>query len=123
MEIDRPSPERIEELVAQVEYQGGGDYVRMCQPRRVMIPPHQLPRSEEAAEDPKPRATVPAAAQAIETCSCGQAAKVEISYRRPGRGAGTYTACAVCDAVHRQPRFDGDPNSVDRPVPGTEEAA
>lgn len=119
METDRPSPERIEELVAQVEYQGGGDFVRMCQPARSTIQAHPVPASDEADSSDVRTAT----SQVIETCSCGQAARVEITYRRPGKGDGSYSACAICDAVHRQPRFDGDPNSVRREVPGTEEPA
>lgn len=107
VDIRPPDQDRIEELVAQNEYQGGGDFVRVCRPRQTTIPAHLTNRSQEALDDPKPRETVEPKAQIIQTCSCGQAAVMEIAYRQPSGRKATYKACAVCDALERQPRFDG----------------
>lgn len=104
---ETPDPDRVEELVAQAEYQGGGDYVRLCQGREVTI--HAKYGVHPSDEAPETGATRYAQTQVIQTCSCGQAAKLEIAYIRPDGKPGTYTACAVCDAVHHHPRFSDGP--------------
>lgn len=103
-----PSNDRFDELVAQVELQGGDGTTELCRPLHVTMPGRRIAPSEEVVEKAGDDGTARrmAVAQSTTTCSCGNPTKLTIGYDDGDGTKGLYKACAVCDAVHLQPRFN-----------------
>jgi hypothetical protein len=102
-----PDNIRFEELIAEVELQGGDGATELCRPTRITMAGRRLPPSDEGEAKFGQEGTAQrlAQAQVTETCSCGNPTQLTISYAREDDSTGMYKACAVCDAVAMQPRF------------------
>lgn len=103
-----PSEERFEELAAQVEYQGGEGSAEFCKPHYFGgVAKDVVQASDEAVNSAvRPIYLAKPRMMNTHTCSCGNPTVLTIGYTAADGKKDTYKACAVCDAVHLQPRFN-----------------